>query len=465
MFNFSARPSGETHLSLCAVMIVKEDKTVTVVNPRTKAIVRFSERSFQSLLDLDGMSIAEAAAVRSEEFRGFLAAMERHGLIERAVLGSGAYNVSRMKIFLDKARNHRGRVILNPPALPTVNMNETCFFKCPHCYNDTNRHKASEMPEDMIIRNVILPLADMGCANVMWSGGDPVLTRSKTIHCTRVASSLGMSVATQAAEFSQEFISEFAAAGGKGMQVSLYSSPRHPEIDDRFRHRPGSWQMAVNNVVEARRKGLAVFINMVLFPDNVDELIDTADFAYELGVDIFRTTLPVITGRAVQNRPLLSMDNDRIRALLATALALRDRYSSRMDIVTDISECGNPSTVPYSFCSAGMTYVHIAEYKAFPCNFMMDDRFCLGSIRNATLDKIWRSADKLQDFRTTERIDSRCIPCTRREAPDQGCTDCKAVMWMRYGAFLNPQTMPCRGCDVSVNSLSPLLLQKLPGTS
>lgn len=448
MFNFSARPTGDQRLSLSAVMIIKENKTITVVNPRTKAIVCFSERSFRSLLDLDGMGVDEAAAVRSGPFQGFLAAMERNGLIERSVPESRAYNVPQMKVLLDKASGHRGRVILNPPALPTVNVNETCFFKCPHCYNNTNRHKAAEMDEDTIVRNVILPLAEMGCANVMWSGGDPVLTKGKTIHCTRVASSLGISVATQAAEFSQEFINEFAAAGGKGMQVSLYSSPRHPEIDDRFRHRSGSWQMAVNNVVEARKKGLAVFINMVLFPANADELTETADFAYELGVDIFRTTIPVITGRAVQNRPLLTLDNGQIRALLATALALRDRYSSRMDVVTDISECGNPAALPYSFCSAGMTYIHIAGYKAFPCNFMMDDRFCLGSIRNDSVDKIWRSSDKLREFRTTRQIDSRCVPCTRREAADQGCTDCKAVMWMRYGAFLNPQTMPCRGRDV-----------------
>jgi len=80
----------------------------------------------------------------------------------------------------------------------------------------------------------------------MWSGGDPVLTSDKAICMTGVASGLGMSVATQAAEYSKEyqaagyskeFLREFVAAGGRGVPFSLYSSPTHPEIDDSLKNR------------------------------------------------------------------------------------------------------------------------------------------------------------------------------------------------------------------------------------
>lgn len=445
MFNFSSRPMGTSTVYLSAVMMMKEDDSVIVVDPRSKAIVRFTEKCFRSLLDLDGMRLEDAASVKSQSFQAFLAAMMRNGLVERATATTHAYNVAGIRAALDGACEQPGRAILNPPALPTVNINEICAFKCPHCYNDTNRHGVSEMDTEVIVKNVLIPLAGMGCANVMWSGGDPVLTKDKTVYCTKVASSLGMSVATQAAEFSGLFLEEFARAGGRGIQVSLYSSPRHPEIDDNFRGRAGSWQMAVHNIVDARRNGLAVFINMVLFPDNVAELIETAEFAYGLGVDTFRTTIPVMIGRAAQNPSGLELSERQINELLATALALRDRYSSRMTVVTDISERGNPMAIPYSFCSAGMTYMHVAGYTVFPCNFMMDERFCLGSISDQTIDQIWRRSPNVEDFRTTERVAGRCASCPKRESAGGACTDCKAVMWMRYDSFLNCRTVPCEG--------------------
>lgn len=445
MFSFSSLDPEIPRLSLSPVMMLKEQDGIVVVNPRNKAILRFTNKSFLSLLDLDGIKMQDIDTFDSGSFHEFLGVLLHNGILERLTSRGSAYDVTHIRKLLANMPDGQNGIILNPPVLPTININETCKFRCPHCYNNTNHNMASEMDTEIIINNIIKPLANIGCTSLMWSGGDPVLSKDKTINCTKVASSLGIKVATQAAEFSPIFLREFVAAGGRGIQFSIFSSPSHPEIDDKFKGRVGSWDITYKNIVESRMLGLSVFINMILFPDNMDEFEETAEFVYDLGVDTFRITIPVITGQAIHNKSLLDLTDQQIKNLLIRAVALNETYDSRMNILNDVSGCGDPMHIPYSFCSAGMTYIHVAGYKVFPCNFMMDERFYLGSIKNQTIDKIWREALVLRDFRTTERINEICVECNNRETirDKHTCTDCKAVMWMQYNEFLNPRTVPC----------------------
>ncbi len=428
-------------------------ESVTVASPQTKAIVRFNRESFKSYLNLDGLSEIEALSSGSQKLVAFIDEMKSNGLIEYLSQRGPAFNIPRIRANFERLDNAAKGVILNPPGLPTININEHCKFKCPHCYNDTNQNRVTEMDAESIISKVLEPLAKMGGANVMWSGGDPVLSKNKTLYLTRIASSLGMSVATQAAEHSAEFIRKFAAAGGRGIQFSIYSSPDRPDIDDKFRGRKGSWEMTYKNIVDARAAGLSVFINMVLFPENTEEFEETADFVYGLGVDTFRATIPVPTGRAAENVRSLGFDIDQLKELTTKALQLRDRYSSDMRVLTDISECGNPVAMPYSLCNAGMTYAHVAGYHVYPCNFMMDETFSLGSIRDRPFDEIWRFSPKLEPFRTVSPVHEKCRKCTKRQSFETECTDCKAVMWMRYGAFLNAETPICETRQVFSNQV------------
>lgn len=443
MFSFEKTPLRQGHLALSPVMMMREGDRIVVVDPRSKSISRFTEQSFEALLSLDGKEWPAQPDNGSTADAAFVKTVSALGLVHRCCPEDRVYVASKIRDVLHETRGIARRTILNPPALPTVNINEQCRFRCWHCYNSRGSTVAPEMTKEVIVENVLKPLARLGCANIMWCGGDPVTTPNKTIDCTAVASDLGISAATQVADFSRAFLGNFAAAGGRGIQVSLYSSPDHPEIDDRFRRQRGSWKMAVENIEEARRNDLAVFVNMVLFPENVRELTRTAEFAYKLGVSTFRTTVPVIVGRARHNERMLTLSNGHMESLLEEAATLQESFSGRMGILTDISERGRPSDLPFSFCSAGMTYMHVAGYDVFPCNFMMDSRFRMGSVRKQGADDIWRESVAVRPFRLTEPLHDKCRKCTRRESAEFLCTDCKAVMWRRYGSYLNPDTVAC----------------------
>jgi len=441
MFSFTSLDKCPSRLSISSVAMIKDDGKIVVASPQTKGIIRFNEDSFKSFLDLEDKELSNVTSEVSS-FKKFLEALIENRLVEEASTKGPAYKIVRIKAFLDSLPESVKKIILNPPFLPTVNVNERCKCNCPHCYNNTNQNVIQEMDVKTIINNAIKPLANMGCANIMWSGGDPVLTKNKTISLTQAASSLGMSVATQATEFSKDFIEDFVKAGGKGIQFSLFASPSHPEIDDQFRCRQGAWDMSVKNIIEAKKNGLSVFVNMILFRRNMDELEETADFVFDLGVDTFRSSIPVIQGRAKTNKDRLTFSKEEVKKLMIKAIKLKKKYDCKMNVLTDIS-ARTPKETPYSLCSAGLTYLHIAGYNVYPCNFLMEDRFCAGSIHSDTVDKIWRFSSTWQEFRKIEPINEKCISCKKRELFNPICTDCKAMMYMRYGKFFGRETVPC----------------------
>ena len=447
MFSFEAQDGPRQHLILAPVMMVSEGDRVIVVDPRSKSVSVFTRESARTLLGLDCTRWTEGdrcAAARHPELIAFVEETMRLGIIEMGQPANRAYDAAKITGLLDSTTATAQRIVLNPPALPTVNINERCRFSCLHCYNGTKANDTREMTSETIRQRVLPQLASMGCVNVMWCGGDPALTPSRTIGCTEEASALGISAAAQVGEFSKAFLGGFAGAGGKAIQVSLYSSASRPDIDDRFRRRRGSWTMAVRNIEEARRVGLSVFVNMVLFPENAGELAQTAELAYEMGASTFRTTFSVITGAATQHRSELEFSREETERLMDEAVSLRSAFSNRMGVVTDSSERGKLSNSPYSFCSAGMTYLHIAGGKVYPCNFMMVDAFCMGNIMEEELDQIWRYSSAAAPFRSVAPLSPQCVRCEKRESTELACTDCKAVMWERYGTFLNADAPACR---------------------
>jgi radical SAM protein with 4Fe4S-binding SPASM domain len=428
--------------------MLKTRNRIAVADPVTKVIARFSRESFESFLNLDGLRLSDSASFKGASGR-FVETIKNLGLIEETSRTETAYNVKQIKAQIDRCREETSS-ILNPPFRPTLNVNEKCKCACIHCYNNTNQNTFPEMDKATIVRNVLSPLAHTGCSNIMWSGGDPVLSADKTIYLTRKASRLGMTVTTQATEFSEKFLRSFAEAGGKGIQISLFSSPSHPEIDEELRGRPGIWNISVKNILKAKDCGLAVFINMILFPESMDELEKTANFVHDLGVDTFRSSIPVIQGRAIQNKQRLTFRREEINELVDRALRLKAEYKNEMNVLVDISE-RSPKRSHYALCSAGITYLHVAGYNVYPCNFMMEDRFCAGSVLDETIDHIWRCSSVWQEFRALKPINKVCVECENRKSHYPVCTDCRAVMYKRYGSFFSRDGIPCKSVEDDKN--------------
>lgn len=433
-------------------MIIRDRAKVVLVDPRSKGVFHLDDNSLRALLTADSMPVDTLR--NHDQVTHVIDAAYQVGVLEERDAGASAYNARVILARLEQAIDADYYGILNPPALPTVNITESCGFACPHCYNSGDQPKRSDMEAGFIIAHVLGPLAELGCKNVVWTGGDPVLVPDRVLACTEAAVSLGISVATQAAEVSEDFIHAFAQAGGQGIQFTLVSTPSQAHIHDKFRGRQGNCIRTVEGIRHSKALGLSVFVNMPLYPGNITQLEATTTLLQELNVDTFRTTLAAPIGRARDNRSLLEFSDDRIQDILRRCASLDEQYGDHINIMTDVSRVSERHASPYSFCNAGMTYLHVADHHVYPCNFMMQDEFCLGSLHEFGLESIWQDSPRLRPFRQVSPIHEDCIGCTTRRGTELVCTDCKAVMWMRHGAFLSSHVVPCRAmsdvCSIGV---------------
>jgi len=173
-----------------------------------------------------------------------------------------------------------------------------CNLRCIHCYNASPR-SVNELSNEELL-DVADQIARMKIFSVCLSGGEPFLRWKAYIELAYYLAEHGISVGTITnGWYVTEKRAKELAKHVNEVQVSLDGSC--PEVHDKVRGVPGSFERVVRAVSLFKKAGIKVSIGTSLTRFNIEDFPNIIALCKELGVKSLSTQRLSIVGRAFLN--------------------------------------------------------------------------------------------------------------------------------------------------------------------
>ena len=184
---------------------------------------------------------------------------------------------------------------------------EACNFKCPYCrgLEDSiyGTRRVKQLSLDEIKSNIDLWCENEPLENIRFSGGEPTLHRNivEVIEYAKFKGITRIAVSTNGSN-KMELYRKLIDAGVNDFSISLDACCA--DIGDKMAGGvKGAWEVVIDNIREIS-KLTYVTVGVVLTQDNIGGLLDTIQFAHDLGVADIR-----IISAAQYNRPLTELES------------------------------------------------------------------------------------------------------------------------------------------------------------
>lgn len=184
------------------------------------------------------------------------------------------------------AKGFFNKTVLQKNVLRTVDIavNYDCHFKCEFCSAASLRNKNKRYLTLGKIKTLIREAQNLGAVHVNFTGGEPLL-RDVNELCDIIQhinpEKMLVSLVTNGLFCTEESIEKLKNAGLDTLQLSVESID--PQKHDRLRGITGCWKKSIDAARYAKKIGLNVCLNMVLFKGNIEEAEKLARFCEEKG--------------------------------------------------------------------------------------------------------------------------------------------------------------------------------------
>lgn len=198
------------------------------------------------------------------------------------------------------------------PNFARIIVTRNCPLRCQMC---TFWRRWKTDPTTQEIKHWIDELAEFGVEEISIGGGEPFI-RKDLAEIVEHIKSYGVRCGVTTSGW---LIDSVPFVKADHYEVSI-DGPT-PEVHDKIRGRPGSWQRAVKTVKKAKKLCAVSQINMVLQADNYQYLLQYCEFAKSLGVKA--SIIPVSPKLAAQpkiSKRMAQIDPQILRGLLKKAI-------------------------------------------------------------------------------------------------------------------------------------------------
>ncbi|WP_164848204.1 radical SAM/SPASM domain-containing protein [Halobacteriovorax sp. HLS] len=310
------------------------------------------------------------------------------------------------------------------PLLTTIEITQSCNFKCTHCYN---YDRSSAPPKDLIedslkdseIIQLIKQISDLGGLYLNLSGGE-VLTHPSLGRFISYAKELNLlvKIKTNGALLTQKKVQELYDQGLDGLDLSLYGSNEKTYKD--FTN-SSNFSNVLSSLKSSKEIGLDVHASIILHRNNVNELDEMIKICEDLKIP-FQISYEV-TKRYddTENSRDQEITIEQFEALL------QGKHSDRfMSYNTDNSfQCSCARSV-CGISSSG---------DVLPC---VGAPIKSGNIRNQSLSEIWKNSDELNKIRQIKKDDFKeCVICDVKDF----CTRSSGSIFINTGNYLGCEEM------------------------
>jgi radical SAM protein with 4Fe4S-binding SPASM domain len=260
------------------------------------------------------------------------------------------------------------------------------------------------------------------------TGGEPLL-RADLEEISRAAATAGMTVVvgTNGTLLSTGTAVRLKGSGVSGVGISLDAAAR-PQLHDRLRGRPGSWDDAMAGIRACKEADLDFLLQTSVFRWNRDELPALAELAASSGAKSWNVYFLVCTGRG---QGLTDLTPDEYEATLHEVRQLQQAMGTRLFVTVRcapqfrrvVAEDPAPSLPFHAYpsgCPAAWSYARIGPRgEVTPCPYMPLEA---GSLEQQTLREIWEGSPLLLRLRDRQGLQGKCGRCSYRDS----CGGCRA---------------------------------------
>lgn len=328
-----------------------------------------------------------------------------------------------------------------------------CNLFCAHCRAAATDELYQGELSTAECFHVIDSILQVGKPILILTGGEP-LNRPDIFRIGKYAADRGLRVVfgTNGTLITPEAVAQMKEVPISRIGVSL-DFPT-PELQDRFRGKPGAFAEAVAGIKEARAAGVGVQINSTITRMNAPYIDDLLNLALELGAAAFHPFMLVPTGRGkgLADVELPPEDYERILNWVCDKQSeLGDRIFFKptdaphfMRIVaqrrrsgdTSAAESRRPGGHPSSMnsvtrgCLAGTGFCFISHVgRVQGCGYLDVEA---GNVKTASFADIWAGSPLFRELRDLSCIKGKCGVCEFKRI----CGGCRARAYESTGDYL-----------------------------
>ena len=225
-----------------------------------------------------------------------------------------------------------------------------CNQACIQCYNQSGIDKNIDNNDISVDKwiEIAETLAAIRIPQIIISGGEPTILGDDLFKIMDVFHDVGTHFVfiTNGMNISERNIDKFAKYNYAWMQFSIDGSTE--DVHDYVRGAKGSLKKVVKAVSLARSRGIPVGIASTIVRNNLHQVSDLIDLAYDLGA--FKITLGefMYAGRAVINKDEIGLDDKDILQIRRTIAKKSVQYGNLIQVI----KAADPAlSLRYRMCS------------------------------------------------------------------------------------------------------------------
>ena len=329
-----------------------------------------------------------------------------------------------------------------------------CNLLCAHCRAAAEDEAyEGELSTDECFR-IIDSILEVGKPIMILTGGEPLL-RPDIFKIGKYATNRGLRVVigTNGTVITEENVALMQEVPISRVGVSI-DFPT-PELQDKFRGKPGAFSAAIAGIREARRAGIEVQINSTITKMNASYLDDLLKLALDLGAIAFHPFMLVPTGRGkgladVELPPeeyerILNWIYDKQSDLgnriffkptdaphyMRIALQ-RQKQGARLGNEVQSSK-GHPMNAMTRGCLAGVGFCFISHVgRVQGCGYFDVEA---GDLKRDTFATVWNESPLFRQIRDLSQIKGKCGVCEYKRP----CGGCRARAYEATGDYLEAE--------------------------
>ena len=310
---------------------------------------------------------------------------------------------------------------LEIPLAAMGEMTHRCPLQCPYCSNPVALAKGSEELSTEEWKRVLDELAGLGVLQFHFSGGEP-LARRDIVELVAHAAKAGLysNLITSAVLLDQAKMTALAEAGLNHVQISIQGA--EAASADRIAGYKGGHEKKLAAAKLVRAAGIPLTINAVMHRQNLDQLSDIIELAVAMDASRLEVAHVQYYGWALKNRAALIPTPEQLDEATRIVAAARIRLKGRLviDYVIPDYYAETPKK-----CMGGWAQSFLIlspAGKVLPCHAAESlTGLSFDSVRDASIEEIWRESPALNLYRGTEWMAEPCRSCEFREIDRGGC--------------------------------------------
>jgi PqqA peptide cyclase len=331
---------------------------------------------------------------------------------------------------------------MSGPPLPSplgllAELTHRCPLACPYCSNPLALDSRVDELDTTTWARVFREAAAMGVLQVHLSGGEPA-SRRDLVDLVAAAREAGLytNLITSAIGLDPARLARLRDAGLDHVQLSLQDVDA--ETADRIALYPGAHARKLAFARSAVELGLALTINAVIHRANIDHVAAMVETAASLGAGRVEIAHAQYYGWALRNRHALMPTRDQVSRAMQEVESIRPRYLGRLviDLVVPDYYARRPKACMGGWARRSLNVT--PSGRVLPCHAAETiPGLEFWSVRDHSLEAIWRTSPAFQAFRGTDWMPEPCRSCELREIDFGGCR-CQALAITGDAAATDP---------------------------